>query len=122
MREIDHDLLNRDSPVNPDGETRLTREQIWKGLELKARDARLFLPQGLCTHCEVVEENSTHFVREATIAGSNLREIITLEPHFLPRAGSDSSRPQLERPPPRAVVSQVETRRHFAPFVTAGEG
>ena len=27
-------------PVNPQGETKLTREQVWKGLELKARDAR----------------------------------------------------------------------------------
>lgn len=31
-------------PVNPEGETKLTREQVWQGLELKARDARLFLP------------------------------------------------------------------------------
>jgi hypothetical protein len=67
-------------PVNPEGETKLTREQIWKGLELKARDARLFLPPGLCTRCDVVEESATHFLREATIAGSYLREIITLEP------------------------------------------
>lgn len=67
-------------PVNPEGETKLTREQVWKGLELKARDARLFLPPGLCTRCEVVAESPTHFVREATIAGSDLREIITLEP------------------------------------------
>jgi hypothetical protein len=67
-------------PVNPDGETRLTREQVWKGLELKARDARLFLPPGLCTRCDVVEESATHFVREATIAGADLREIIALEP------------------------------------------
>jgi hypothetical protein len=67
-------------PVNPEGEIRLTREQIWKGLELKARDARLFLPPGLCTRCDVVEESATHFVREATIAGAELREIVTLEP------------------------------------------
>ena len=67
-------------PVNPEGEARLTREQAWKGLELKARDARLFLPPGLCTRCDVVEESTTHFVREATIAGSELREIITLDP------------------------------------------
>ena len=66
-------------PVNPQGETRLTREQVWKGLELKARDAREFLPPGLCTRCDVVEESATHFVREATIAGADLREIITLE-------------------------------------------
>jgi len=48
-------------------------------LELKARDAREFLPPGVCTRCEVIEESSTHFVREATIAGADLREIITLE-------------------------------------------
>lgn len=66
-------------PVNPEGETRLTRAQAWQGLELKARDARLFLAQGLCTRCEVVEESATHFVREATIGGNDLREIVTLE-------------------------------------------
>ena len=67
-------------PVNPEGETRLTRAQAWKGLELKARDARLFLAPGLCTRCEVVEEGATYFVREATIGGNDLREIVTLEP------------------------------------------
>jgi hypothetical protein len=66
-------------PVNPEGETPLTRDQVWKGLEAKARDARLFLPEGLCTRCDVTEDSNTHFVREATIAGANLREIITLE-------------------------------------------
>jgi hypothetical protein len=65
--------------VNPEGETKLSRKQAWKGLELKARDARLFLPPGLCSRCDVVEESATHFVREATIAGSDLREIIVLE-------------------------------------------
>jgi hypothetical protein len=67
-------------PVNPEGEAPLTRAQAWKGLELKARDARLFLVAGLCTRCEVVEESATHFVREATIGGHDLREIVTLEP------------------------------------------
>lgn len=67
-------------PVNPEGETKLTRAQAWAGLELKARDARLFLPPGLCTRCDVAEESATHFVREATIGGADLREIVTLEP------------------------------------------
>jgi hypothetical protein len=66
--------------VNPQGEVPLTRAQAWAGLVLKARDARLFLPPGLCTYCEVVEESTTHIVREATIAGTGLREIITFEP------------------------------------------
>jgi hypothetical protein len=67
-------------PVNPAGQTPLTRAQAWAGLVLKARDARLFLPPGLCTRCEVVEESTTHIVREATIAGDGLREIIAFEP------------------------------------------
>ncbi len=66
--------------VNPEGETKLTRAQAWTGLELKARDARLFLPPGLCTRCDVLEESATHFMREATIGGADLREIIILEP------------------------------------------
>ncbi|MBP0492398.1 SRPBCC family protein [Roseomonas indoligenes] len=67
-------------PVNPEGETPLSRAQTWAGLVLKARDARLFLPPGLCTRCDVVEESATHIVREATIAGADLREIIAFEP------------------------------------------
>ena len=67
-------------PVNPEGETPLTSDQVWQGLVQKARDARLFLPPGLCTLCDVVEESATHIVREATIAGQDLREIITFEP------------------------------------------
>ena len=67
-------------PVNPEGQAPLTRAEAWAGLVLKARDARLFLPPGLCTRCDVTEESATHFVREATIAGQDLREIITLEP------------------------------------------
>jgi Acetylaranotin biosynthesis cluster protein L len=67
-------------PVNPEGATPLTRAQVWKGQVLKARDARQFLPPNLCTRCEVVEESTTHIVREATIAGDDLREIICFEP------------------------------------------
>lgn len=67
-------------PVNSAGESALTLDQVWKGLELKARDAREFLPPGLCTRCDVIEESVSHFVREATIAGADLREIIVLEP------------------------------------------
>lgn len=66
--------------VNPEGEVPLTRSQAWAGLVLKARDARLFLPPNLCTRCEVIEESATHIVREATIAGDDLREIICFEP------------------------------------------
>jgi len=67
-------------PVNPEGAAPLTRAQAWAGLVLKARDAREFLPPGLCTRCEVVEDSATHIVREATIGGNELREIIAFEP------------------------------------------
>ncbi|MGF6175342.1 AtaL-like protein [Ensifer sp. 4252] len=67
-------------PVNPVGETALTRSQAWAGLVMKARDAREFLPANLCTRCEVVEECATHIIREVTISGQDLREIITFEP------------------------------------------
>ena len=66
-------------PVNPEGEVPLSRAQAWAGLVLKARDARPFLPPGLCTRCDVVEESATHIVREATIGGAELREIIVFE-------------------------------------------
>lgn len=66
-------------PVNPQGDAPLTRDQAWAGLVLKARDARQFLPPGLCTRCDVVEESATHIVREATIAGADLREIISFD-------------------------------------------
>jgi hypothetical protein len=67
-------------PVNPAGESPLTRAQAWAGLVRKARDAREFLPPNLCTRCDVVEESATHIVRDATIAGADLREIIAFEP------------------------------------------
>lgn len=66
-------------PVNPEGEEPLTRKQIWEGLVLKARDARLFLPPGFCTKCDVVDEGDGYIVREANILNDDLREIITFE-------------------------------------------
>lgn len=67
-------------PVNSEGEIALTRAQAWAGLFLKARDAREFLPSGICTRCDVIEESALHIVRDATIAGDDLCEIITFEP------------------------------------------
>ena len=67
------------NPVNPEGETPLTISEVWKALVLKARDAREFLPPNLCTRCDVVEQSATRIVREATIAGDDLREIVTFE-------------------------------------------
>lgn len=67
-------------PVNPDGASPLSRSQIWQGLVLKARDARLFLPPGFCTKCDVTVDGDGFIVREATILNADLTEIITFEP------------------------------------------
>jgi acetylaranotin biosynthesis cluster protein L len=67
-------------PVNPPGEVPLTREQLWTGLVMKARDARLFLPEGFCSRCEVVAEGDGFLVREAVILGDELTEIVTFAP------------------------------------------
>lgn len=88
-------------PVNSPGEAILTRDQVWQGLVLKAPDARQFLPPELCTYCEVVEESATHIVREATIGGANLREIIVFEP------GSKVSFFQATGPREGAVINEL---------------
>ena len=62
----DQSAVRMTVPVNPDGETELTRARAWRGLVLEARDARRFLPPHLRTRCEVVE-GATQFVREGTI-------------------------------------------------------
>ncbi|QEE30722.1 DUF1857 family protein [Terriglobus albidus] len=67
-------------PVNPAGEEPLTREQVWKGLVLKARNATQFLPPGFCDKCEVVQEGKDFIVREAIIFKESLTEIVTFEP------------------------------------------
>ncbi len=66
-------------PVNAPGQTPLTRAQAWEGLVRKARDARLFFPPGECTRSEIIEESRSHLVREATILGHDITEIITFE-------------------------------------------
>ncbi|TPG11446.1 DUF1857 family protein [Rhodanobacter glycinis] len=66
-------------PVNAPGQTRLTRAQVWEGLGQKARDAKLFFPPDECTRCEIVEESDSHWLREATILGDDVTEIITFD-------------------------------------------
>jgi hypothetical protein len=66
-------------PVNAPGQAPLTRAQAWAGLVRKARDARRFFPPGECTRCDIVEESPTHLVREATVLGDDLTEIVTFE-------------------------------------------
>jgi hypothetical protein len=66
-------------PVNAPGQISLTHAQAWRGLVQKARDARLFFPPNECTRSEIIEESTSYLVRDATILGADLTEIITFE-------------------------------------------
>jgi hypothetical protein len=68
-------------PVNAAGEPRLTRQDVWDGLVLKANNALPFVPS--MTYCEVTERYSdTIFDRDIDFRGERFTERITLEaPH-----------------------------------------
>ena len=68
-------------PVNVDGQPRLSRQQVWDGLVLKANNALPFVPS--MTYCEVTRRHSdTVFDRDIEFRGQRFTERITLEaPH-----------------------------------------
>ena len=72
--------VSRALPVNPPGATpRLTRADVWHGLELKAGNALPFVPS--ISYCVVTERLSdTQFVREIEFRGERSHERVTLEP------------------------------------------
>ncbi|AUW58106.1 DUF1857 domain-containing protein [Sphingobium sp. SCG-1] len=64
-------------PVNPPGaDPVLDREQVWRGLEMKAENALPFVP-GM-TQCDVVERKDNMILRDVTFKGSSHREEILL--------------------------------------------
>lgn len=64
-------------PVNPAGtELVLDRDQVWRGLEMKAENALPFVP-GM-TKCEVVERDGNMILRDVEFAGTSHREKILL--------------------------------------------
>jgi hypothetical protein len=66
-------------PVNPpDEDVVLTREDVWKGLVLKAENALPFVPA--MTMCEVKEQTETMIVREIEFRGERFGERITFDP------------------------------------------
>ena len=66
-------------PVNGPGQPTLTRNDVWKGLVMKADNALPFVPA--MTHCRVLHrESDTVFVREIEFRGERCRERITLMP------------------------------------------
>lgn len=71
--------VNESVPVNEDGQIHLTRADVWRGLELKARNALPFIPA--MTHCVVVREESENvFFREIIFDGDRAMQRVTLEP------------------------------------------
>jgi hypothetical protein len=68
---------------------------------MKARDARRFLPPGACTKCEVVDEGDGYIMREATILGDEIKEVVTFEPK------SKVSFHQVTGPREGVIVNQI---------------
>lgn len=60
------------------GEPKLTRGQVWKGLELKADNALPFV--AAMTQCKVLERTADGFVREIVLRGETMQERITFTP------------------------------------------
>lgn len=69
--------LSHSIPVNPPGaDPVLSRQQVWRGLEMKAENALPFVP-GMAK-CEVVEREGNMILRDVEFAGNAHRERILL--------------------------------------------
>lgn len=65
--------------VNPAGSNpALTREKLWRGLEIKAEDPVPFVP-GM-ESCQVVHRMDDGFVREVVVRGQTFSEALTFTP------------------------------------------
>lgn len=68
-------------PVNANlahGVPKLTRQQVWKGLVMKANNASQFVSK--ITRCDVLERFDDGLLREADAMGDTFRERITFYP------------------------------------------
>ncbi|HXR86667.1 MAG TPA: SRPBCC family protein [Stellaceae bacterium] len=79
--------------VNPAGVTpRLTQDQVWRGLMIKAENAVLFVPR--MQSCTVLERWSDGLLREVVNDGHRFREKITFTPPvevLFERVGTDDN-------------------------------
>jgi hypothetical protein len=78
--------------VNPPGAARLTQEQVWRGLVMKAENAVPFVPR--MEACDVLERWEGGLLREVVNAGSRFREKITFTPRvevLFERIGTDDN-------------------------------
>ncbi|KAJ6608279.1 hypothetical protein B0H10DRAFT_2068262 [Mycena sp. CBHHK59/15] len=67
-------------PVNPSGaEPVITEEQLWKGLEYKARNPMAFVP--MISSCKVTSDEGKKLVREVTFAGGPDVVVEEIEAH-----------------------------------------
>lgn len=73
--------ITRSVPINdrniPDNPT-LNRDQVWKGLELKAENALPFVPK--MTKCTMLERGENYLVRDIVFRGEPARERVTFYP------------------------------------------
>jgi hypothetical protein len=73
--------MTRSVPVNDrsdPGVPVLTRDQVWKGLELKAENALPFVPK--MTKCDTIERGENYLVRDIVFRGEPARERVTFYP------------------------------------------
>lgn len=71
--------MSRSIPVNPPGaNVKLTREDVWRGLEMKANNALPFVK--VIKRCDVIERGENTLLRNIEINGEPFQERITLTP------------------------------------------
>ena len=73
--------LTRSIPVNEIGnpdQPVLNRDQVWRGLELKAENALPFVPK--MTKCETTERGDNYLVRDIIFRGEPASERVTFYP------------------------------------------
>lgn len=70
--------VTKEVAVNVEGQPFLNRNQVWKGLVMKAENALPFVP-GMAK-CDVVERTADGLVRDIVFRGQDAREKITFHP------------------------------------------
>src|SRR5437763_2270665 len=73
--------MSRSIPVNDKSDHDilvLNRDQVWKGLELKAENALPFVPK--MTKCDTIERGNNYLVRDIVFRGDPARERVTFYP------------------------------------------
>lgn len=68
----------RSFPVNPEGQPKLDRSEVWTGLEMKARNAPRFVKR--MQSCTVIEEHPDGITRDIVIRDEHHRERVTFDP------------------------------------------